>query len=216
MAHWRGRKCRLRMLLYPQVSPLRQRTLLGDGAVLLCVILLAWLGIKVHDQIAGFDRIGVSVAQAGNSVQNSFRSAANAVGGLPIVGGDLASSLRHAGADTGGTASATATSADSSIASAAKWIGWLVFGLPTALLLWLHVPRRAGQIRRLNAAAQVLRGSADPALRRLLAERAAFSLPYQQLLRHSREPLADLERGHLDPLIAAVLEDAGLRSPPRP
>lgn len=201
------------MLLYPQVSPLRQRTLLADGAVLLCVVLFAWLGVKVHHQIAGFDRVGASVAQAGNSVQDGFRNAANAVSGVPLVGGQLASSLRRAGANTGGRANASAIQADNDIASAARWIGWLVFLLPSVLILSRQISRRIGQIRRLNAAARVLRGAADSETRRLLAERAAFSLPYQQLLRHTRQPLVDLERGHLEPLIAAVLEDAGLRAP---
>ena len=42
--------------------------------------------------------------------------------------------------------------------------------------------------------------------------RAAFSLPYGQLLAYTRDPLGDLEQGRYDALVEAVLEDAGLRS----
>jgi hypothetical protein len=41
--------------------------------------------------------------------------------------------------------------------------------------------------------------------------RAAFSLPYGQLLQYTRDPLGDLEDGRYDALVAAALEDAGLR-----
>jgi len=54
----------------------------------------------------------------------------------------------------------------------------------------------------------VLRG-ADA---RVVAMRAAFSLPYGQLLEHTRDPLGDLAAERYDALVAAALEDAGLRS----
>jgi hypothetical protein len=47
--------------------------------------------------------------------------------------------------------------------------------------------------------------------RRLLAMRAAFSLPYGQLLAYTRDPLGDLASERYDGLVAAALEDAGLR-----
>ena len=48
--------------------------------------------------------------------------------------------------------------------------------------------------------------------RRLLAMRAAFSLPYGQLLEYTPDPLGDLADERNDPLVAAALEDAGLRA----
>jgi hypothetical protein len=199
------------MLLYPQISPRRERTLLTDIAVVVLVLALAWVGIKVHDGIDGLKSVTAPLAQAGTSVRSDFRAAANSISGVPIVGGQLASGLRRAGADTGGSAVAATQTADNAIDTAATLTGWLVFLLPTVILLARHVPARVSQVRRLNAAARVLGESVSPGVRRLVAERAAFSLPYQQLLRYSRQPLADLEQGHLDPLIAAALEDEGLR-----
>ena len=41
--------------------------------------------------------------------------------------------------------------------------------------------------------------------------RAAFALPYETLLRYTDDPLGDLAAERYDPLIAAVLEDSGLK-----
>ncbi len=89
----------------------------------------------------------------------------------------------------------------------ANALGLIVFGLPAAVLLAWFLPPRLRQVRALTAADRVLRG-AEP---RAIAMRAAFSLPYGELLRFTRDPLGDLEAGRYDPLVAAALDDAGLR-----
>jgi hypothetical protein len=61
----------------------------------------------------------------------------------------------------------------------------------------------------------VLVGTSDPERRRLLAMRAAFGLSYGALLAYTRDPLGDLADGRYDPLVAAALDDAGIR-PPQP
>jgi hypothetical protein len=55
---------------------------------------------------------------------------------------------------------------------------------------------------------------ADPGSRerqRVIAMRAAFALPYGQLLEYTRDPLGDLAAERYDGLVAAALDDAGLR-----
>ena len=47
--------------------------------------------------------------------------------------------------------------------------------------------------------------------RRLVAMRAAFSLPYGELLRFTPDPLGDLEAQRYDALVTAAFEDVGLR-----
>src|SRR5215211_2636570 len=46
---------------------------------------------------------------------------------------------------------------------------------------------------------------------RLVAMRAAFSLPYGTLLAYTEDPLGDLRRERYDALLAAAFEEAGLR-----
>ncbi|MDP8911590.1 MAG: hypothetical protein M3M94_05945 [Actinomycetota bacterium] len=89
----------------------------------------------------------------------------------------------------------------------ANLLGFLTFALPAAVLLAVALPRRLAEIRRLRAAERVVAG-ADA---RLVAMRAAFSLPYGALLAHTDDPLGDLEQERYDRLVAAALEYEGLR-----
>jgi hypothetical protein len=89
----------------------------------------------------------------------------------------------------------------------ANLLGAITFGLPAAIVVWHFVPRRVAQVRRLTLATRVLEGA--PA--RELAMRAAFSLPFERLLAFTDDPLGDLAAARYDPLVDAVLADAGLR-----
>ena len=91
----------------------------------------------------------------------------------------------------------------------ANVLALLVFLPPALLLLWRYLPESVAQVRRLTAGARVLEGG-DP---RYVAMRAAFSLPYGQLLEYTRDPLGDLAAERYAPLVAAALNDAGLRAP---
>ena len=93
----------------------------------------------------------------------------------------------------------------------ANLLGFLFFALLAAVLLLLAVPPRVRQVRRLNAAARVV-GELSAERRRLIAMRAAFGLPYGELLRFTKDPLGDLEAGRYDALVAAELDQAGLRA----
>jgi hypothetical protein len=86
--------------------------------------------------------------------------------------------------------------------------------LPAVLVLVRWLPDRARQVEALNAAARVLAEPATPERRRLIAMRAAFSLPYGQLLQYTRDPLGDLEAERYDALVEAALDDVGLQPPP--
>ena len=66
----------------------------------------------------------------------------------------------------------------------------------------------------MGAAAVVLANRADPALRLLLASRAAFGLPYDVLLGYTRDPFGDLAAGRYDALVRTTLEQAGLPAEP--
>ena len=89
----------------------------------------------------------------------------------------------------------------------ANVLGLLFFGLPATMLLARYVPRRLEQIRGLTSAARVLEGGDA----RLVAMRAAFSLPYGTLLAYTDDPLGDLRAERYEPLLAAAFEEAGLR-----
>ncbi|HEV2902534.1 MAG TPA: hypothetical protein VGW30_04660 [Gaiellaceae bacterium] len=200
------------MHLYPQLTGPRNRALVADVASIILLVLFAWAGLKVHDAVDQLAVLGEGVQATGGAVQGGFESAADAVDGTPVVGDDIADGLRGAGEGSGGEVAELGREGEDSVHQLANILGFVTFALPALLLLSQWLPGRTAQIRKLREASVVLGDQATPERRRLLAMRAAFSLPYGQLLRYTKDPLGDLEDGRYDALVAAALEDAGLRS----
>jgi len=221
------------MRSYPTLARLRSRTLAGDVAVVLLVVLFAWLGIKVHDGVAELAGLGRGLQDAGTAVQTTsrgaagsirdgFNGAADALEGTPVVGGGLAGALRDAGGATAGPLQREGDASARRLIAAgrdgearayrtANLLGWLTFLVPSLLLLGLWLPQRVRQARELGAADRVLRGAGDPARAAELARRAAYGLPYATLLRHTPDPIGDLVAGRHEALLTALGEDAGLK-----
>lgn len=200
------------MRLYPELRGPRARALVADVVAVALLIVFAWAGLKVHDAVDRLAVLGEGVQATGGVVQDGFESAADAVDGTPVVGGEIADGLRSAGEGSGGEVVELGEQGEEGAHDLANVLGFVTFALPALLVLTRWLPGRIGQVRRLRAASEVLDDRATPERRRLLAMRAAFSLPYGQLLAYTRDPLGDLEDGRYDALVAAALEDAGLRS----
>jgi hypothetical protein len=199
------------MRLYPDVRGPRNRALIADAASIVLLLLFAWAGLKVHDAVDRLAVLGEGVEATGSAVQGGFDSAADAVDGTPVVGGELADGLRSAGEESGGEVAGLGQRGSDNVHRLANILGFVTFALPALLLLTRWLPARIAQVRKLREASIVLADGGSER-RRLLAMRAAFSLPYGQLLRYTRDPLGDLEDGRYDALVAAALEDAGLKS----
>jgi hypothetical protein len=199
------------MPLYPELRGPRARAVVADVVSIVLLVVFAWAGLKVHGAVDRLAVLGEGVEATGSAVQGGFESAADAVDGTPIVGGELADGLRSAGEGSGGEVADLGRQGEDSVHRLAWILGIVTFALPALLLLTRWLPGRTAQIRRLRDASQVLGDDATPERRRLVAMRAAFSLPYGQLLQYSPDPLGDLASERYDGLIAAALEDAGLR-----
>jgi hypothetical protein len=198
------------MRIYPDQTGRRIDLMARDLAVVLALVLFALIALKVHDAVDNLAVLGEGVESAGNAVTGGFDTAADAVDGTPIVGDTLGDALRGAGEGSGGEVADLGRGGAGAAHDLANLLGLLFFALPAALLLLWTLPPRIRQIRRLNAAASAV-GELTPERRRLLAMRAAFGLPYGELLRFTQDPLGDLEAGRYDALVAAELEQAGLR-----
>jgi hypothetical protein len=168
--------------LYPDVPSARARVIARDLLVLLLLALFAWLGLKVHDAVDRLAVLGEGVREVGENV--------------PLVGGPV-EDLGRAGEDR--------------VHRLANLLGLIVFGLPAVLVLVRFLPERVRQVRALTAASRVLAEPDSVERRRLIAMRAAFSLPYGQLLAYTRDPLGDLAAERYDALVRAALDDVGLR-----
>jgi hypothetical protein len=196
--------------LYPEQRGPRLDLIARDIAVLLALTIFALIALRVHDAVAELAVLGEGVESAGRGVSGGFESAADAVDGTPIVGDELGDALRGAGESSGGEVEDLGRGGAGAAHDLANLLGILFFALPAALLLLWALPPRIRQVRRLNAAARAI-GELSPERRRLLAMRAAFHLPYGELLRFTKDPIGDLEAGRYDALVAAELEQVGLQ-----
>ncbi len=198
------------MRFYPEIPSRRRAAIVRDVALVLLLAVFGWLGFTVYQSVDRLAVLGKGVRDAGGSVSRGFERAADAVDETPLVGDELAESLREAGEGTGGNVAEFGRTGEERVHRLAVVLGLIVFGIPALLLLLQEVPPRVRQIRSLTAAGRAL-GGAGPERRRLLAMRAAFSLPYDELLRYTPDPFGDLAEGRYDALAAAALEESGLR-----
>jgi hypothetical protein len=198
------------MRYYPDIPSRRASTLVRDLLTAAVLVLLAWIALKVHDAVDRLAVLGEGVNAAGSSVEDGFDAAADAVDGTPLVGDEIADGLRGAGEGSGGNVADLGQAGEDRVHQLADILGLVTFFVPATLLMLRVVPARLAEVRQLTAAERVL--VTGEASAQTLAMRAAFGLPYGQLLAYTPDPLGDLEAGRYDALVEAVLEDAGLRS----
>jgi hypothetical protein len=198
------------MRLYPDTADDRGRAVAKDALVLLTLFVLAWLALKVHDAVDELAVLGTGVRDSGEAVQTGFEEAGDAASGIPVVGGDVEAALRDAGSGTGGEVAQAGSDGEEKVHDLANLLGLLFFAIPASILLIATLPGRIRQFRELNATGRLLDLTTEDR-RRLVAMRAAFSLPARQLARHTKDPLGDLAEGRYDPLIAAAYDEAGQR-----
>ena len=203
------------MRFYPDTPNERGRAVARDTLTLLALFVLAWLALKVHNAVDQLAVLGTGVRDTGDAVQNGFGAAADAVAGLPVVGGEVGDALRDAGAGTGGEVAEAGRAGEERVHALANLLGLLFFAIPASILLITALPGRIRQVRELNAAQSLLADPASEERRKLIAMRAAFSLPARELVRHTSDPIGDLATGRYDALIAAAYQAEGLAPPTR-
>ncbi len=113
------------MRYYPELPAPRTRAILGDIAVIVLIVLFAWLGMKVNNTVDDLASLGRGVQDAGTSVQKSFDQAGSVIGDVPIVGGSLKDALTQAGRQTGGNAVALGKQGETAVEDTAKLLGWV-------------------------------------------------------------------------------------------
>ena len=203
------------MRIYPDTPNERGRAVARDALTLLALFVLAWLALKVHATVDKLAVLGTGVRDSGEVVQNGFGAAADAVSDLPVVGGEVGDALRDAGSGTGGEVADAGRAGEERVRELADLLGFLFFAIPASILLATTLPARIRQIRELTAAQRLLAEPSSDERRKLIAMRAAFSLPARELVRHTKDPLGDLETGRYDALIAAAYAAEGLAPPAR-
>src|SRR5918999_1859012 len=196
------------MRLYPDTPDDRGRAVARDALVLLTLFVLGWVALKRHNAVDELAVLGTGVRNSGEAVQGGFEAAGDAVDGVPVVGGELGDALRDAGEGTGGEVAEAGRDGEERVHDLADLLGLLFFAIPAAVLLVTTLPARIRQVRELNASERLLDTSSEER-RRLVAMRAAFSLPAAELARHTRDPIGDLAENRYDALIDAAYDKSG-------
>lgn len=188
----------------------RVRQVVGDLLVVAVLVLAGWIAVQVHDAVEALAAPGDQLAAAGAGLGENLIEAGDVAGDLPLVGDQLASAIAQAGEAAAVVEDAGRRQADAA-RSAADWIGWAVFLLPSLALLAAWLPRRlsyallAARTRRLADSSE----GAD-----LIALRALTHQPLQRLQSVSRAPAQEWRRGDAGTiaLLARLeLDDLGLR-----
>jgi len=204
------------MRLYSQVPAQRGRQIASDVVAVLLIVFFIWVGTVVRDTVNELAVLATGVKQAGQTVEGGFQSVADAVSQVPVVGESIGNAIAGAGDGTGGNLAELGQSGEDAVNRLATILGWATALLPIIVLLAAAVPRRVRRVRHMSVARSVLGGLDDPERRRYLAMRAAFGLPYDELLDFTPDPIGDLAAGRHDALVAAALADVGLLDSPAP
>lgn len=200
------------LTLYPDLPDQRRAQIIRDMAVAALIAAFCWCGLKVHDLVNDLAVFGSGLRAAGNSVQGGFGSVADAVQGIPVVGGQLGEAFRAAGQGTGGNVADLGQAGIDAVNGLATALGCFTAFLPILVLLIAVLPRRIRRVQDMSAARTVTHiDLLDPERQRLLAMRAAFGLPFRELLPYTNDPFGDLAAGRYDALVQAALADVGLR-----
>lgn len=196
--------------VYSEVPAQRGKQIASDVVVVLLIVFFIWVGKFVHDAVGELAVLATGVKEAGQTVEGGFQSVADAVSGVPVIGESIGNAIAGAGDGTGGNLAELGQSGEDAVFAVARIVGIVTAALPILVLLAVVLPRRIRRIRHMSVASRVLVDLHDPERRRLLAMRAAFGLPYDELLEHTPDPLGDLAAGRHDALVAAALADVGL------
>lgn len=196
------------MLLYADRPAVRARQVIGDVTMIAVTVLAVWLARALRGSILELDGAARALIDSGETVSSGATSAAEAVDGIPAVGGALASPFTTiAGAGTQITSAGTQTS--DAVHTLALLLPGLLVGLLVGYVLFRLLPAR---IRWVREAAEVRRLLASANAARLLAHRAVATRSLRELRRGLGDPAAALAAQRWNELAGVELHALGLRA----
>jgi hypothetical protein len=200
------------MKLYADTPARRTRQVTGDVVALGWVLLWIWLALELRERILKLAAPGRALERAGTSFTGGLNEAGDKVGGLPVVGDDVAGAFRRAGG-----AGTSVAEAGRSQQDAVGQLGWvlpsLVFLLAVGIVLARWLPGRIAWTREAGAASRLLSG---PDATEVFATRAVVRLPTTTLAALPTGTITAWRAGDPDAaatLAALELKTLGLRTP---
>ena len=197
-------------------SPLRSLLPVGRRLGVVDLVVAAWvalwvaMGVAIAGEVRGLRQLSGTVTRVGVAVQQTGQTL-EGLSGVPLVGDKVAGAARDVDA-AGRSAIQSGRRSRESIHSLSWMLGVFLAVIPTVPLLALYVPARVAIERERRALRRLVADHRDdPVLRRLLAQRALLTLPYQQLVDgEGHDPIDQARDERMNELADAELERLGL------
>lgn len=194
------------MKLYADTPVRRTRQLTGDLIVIAWVAVWIWLALELRERLLKLAAPGEALERAGTSFSGSLGEAGDKVGGLPVVGDDVAGALRSAGG-AGETVAEAGRSQQEAVGQLALFVPLLVLALAAGIVLVRWLPGRLAWAREAGAAQRLLSG---PDAVEVFATRAVVLRSTGQLASLPEATITRWRAG--DPDAAAALANLELKA----
>ena len=203
----------MRIKLYPDLLMARLGYVLSDLGLLLWIVLWLFIGSVVYNAIMTLAAFGNAAISAGHTVHNAIGQVQQGIAGLPLGIGDA---LRGSLNPLYGIPDNLVVSGQNEIVAVqhlAFLLAVIVAAVPLLAGLLTYIPwrvRKTRGFRSLNR--MLLRPGANSVATtmQVLAARALYTLPYDELLRYSPDPIGEWREGRHYNLARATLEVEGL------
>jgi len=191
--------------IYSEVPAARARQVVGDVVAVAVVVLAVVAGVAVAGAISALAEVGRTVERAGAGLQGTLADAAEALDGLPLVGGAASAPFTSA-SGAGATLVDAGRQQQELVGQLALVAGLAVALVPVLVVLRSWGARRLAFVRR---ARDVRRLAAGPGGDDLLALRALAGQEARVLRSVADDPVGGWRRG--DPATVRALADLALR-----
>lgn len=193
------------MQIYSEVPAARARQVLGDVVAVAVVVLAVVAGVAVAGAISALAEVGRTVERAGAGLEGTLADAAEALDGLPLVGGSASAPFTSA-SGAGATLVDAGRQQQELVGQLALVAGLAVALVPVLVVLRSWGARRLAFVRR---ARDVRALAAGPGGDDLLALRALAGQEARVLRSVADDPVGGWRRG--DPATVRALADLALR-----
>lgn len=204
------------MRLYPDVYGRRFAWMFADVIFVVWLYLSVRVGLWVNNLVLQLDALAQGVIRAGRTFDSWIASFQQGIpNGVPYLSDFLHRTAESLKTHSGDSLISAGQTGSHAIHLMALILGVVVASIPILLAVVIFVPRRLRLISDMRGVHITLkRALANPELTpqmlEILAGRAIYTLPYNQLLAYSRNPAEDWYLRRFEPLARAELERHGL------
>ena len=204
------------MRLYPDLYGRRFAWMLADLLMLAWIYLCVKAGLWVNNLVLQLDALAQGVINAGKTFDSWIASFNQGIpNGVPYLSDFLHRTAEALKVHSGDSLISAGQSGSRGIHLLALILAIMVTAIPLIFAVMIYAPRRARLISDMRGVHLTLRRAlARPEMElqmlEILAGRAIYTLPYNQLLAYSHNPAEDWYLRRFEPLARAEMERHGL------